>query len=118
MNLGRSALPMFAALGLCLSGTARANPCEQEVADAAKKLDFENRQILAMELTNNAPEVQMLRREYNYRFMLFLQMQTQCNDAVRAERQGAAPAAGSAGCSKDTDCKGNRICVSGACVDP
>lgn len=28
----------------------------------------------------------------------------------------AAPAAG--GCTKDTDCKGDRVCVKGDCVDP
>lgn len=29
-----------------------------------------------------------------------------------------APAAGQAGCVKDTDCKGDRICEYGRCVDP
>jgi hypothetical protein len=28
------------------------------------------------------------------------------------------PAPAPAGCAKDTDCKGERICVEGACVDP
>ena len=30
----------------------------------------------------------------------------------------AAPGPPPAGCAKDTDCKGDRICVQGACVDP
>ena len=33
-----------------------------------------------------------------------------------ARLRAAPPAA--AGCGKDTDCKGDRICVSGACTDP
>jgi hypothetical protein len=34
-----------------------------------------------------------------------------------ADPTGAAPAAGP-GCSRDTDCKGERICVQGSCVEP
>ncbi len=30
----------------------------------------------------------------------------------------ASPATSAGGCSKDTDCKGERICVASACVDP
>jgi hypothetical protein len=30
----------------------------------------------------------------------------------------AAPAAGQPGCQYDTQCKGERVCVSGQCVDP
>lgn len=30
----------------------------------------------------------------------------------------AAPAAPAAGCAKDTDCKGDRVCVQGQCGDP
>jgi hypothetical protein len=49
--------------------------------------------------------------------LLFISFREQCAAQVRAEHgdQGAAAASG---CTKDTDCKGNRICVSGACVDP
>jgi hypothetical protein len=40
--------------------------------------------------------------------------------AYRCGKPGTAASApaSSAGCSKDTDCKGDRICESGKCVDP
>jgi hypothetical protein len=37
-----------------------------------------------------------------------------CREAPTA----ATPGAGGGGCAKDTDCKGERICEAGACVDP
>jgi Protein of unknown function (DUF2846) len=44
-------------------------------------------------------------------------------DAVLASQMSASQAAPppevpAAGCSKDSDCKGDRICTAGACVDP
>ena len=109
---------LAALLGLSIPGRARALPCEEDVEKAAKALDVENRQILALELTSNTPQVQALRRQHNMRFQVFLQMKAECDLAVRAGSTGAAPASGTGGCAKDTDCKGDRICVGGACVNP
>lgn len=41
--------------------------------------------------------------------------QVACNPAQESETNTGG---GDAGCSYDTQCKGERICVSGACVDP
>ncbi len=117
----RSTFPLLslaALLGLSIPGPARALPCEEEVAKAAQALDVENRQILALELTSNSPQVQAFRRQYNLRFQVFLQMKTECDLAVRGLGPATVPASGSTGCAKDTDCKGDRICVQGACVNP
>ena len=46
---------------------------------------------------------------------------TDCKgDRVCVKGQCVAPQVSDAGtaCAKDTDCKGNRICVAGGCVDP
>ena len=96
----------------------QAHPCEEELAKVQESLGYENRNLALLELSTRDPQVQVLRNNYNYRVMLFLQAQAQCAQAVRDEHQGNARAAGSPGCSKDVDCKGNRICVSGSCVDP
>jgi len=117
----RSTIPVWslvALLGLSIPGSALAHPCEEEVAKAAQSLDLENRQILALELTNNSPQVQAFRRQYNLRFQVFLQMKAECDVALRGGGPGAAPTGGTGGCAKDTDCKGDRICVGGACVNP
>jgi len=38
--------------------------------------------------------------------------------AKRVRDQAPAPAPTTSGCTKDTDCKGDRVCTNGACVDP
>jgi hypothetical protein len=114
----RSALWLATLLALLLPAASLAHPCEQEVAQAVQKLAYENQQIAALEVAGNGPAVQALRREHTYRMQLLQQMQTECAQSVRDERQGAAPAAGPRGCAKDTDCKGDRICVAGACSAP
>jgi hypothetical protein len=38
--------------------------------------------------------------------------------AAHPSPAAAAPAAAEAGCQYDTQCKGDRVCVSGECVDP
>ncbi len=104
-------------LVLSVPGAARAHPCEAEVAEAIQKLAFENQQVVAMELAGNSPVARALRSEHTYRVQVLQQMQMQCAQSVREEKQGTAPAGGVPGCGKDTDCKGERICVRGACVD-
>jgi hypothetical protein len=111
-------LSLAALLGLSMPAPVHALPCEEEVAKAAQALDVENRQILALELTSNSPQVQAFRRQYNLRFQVFLQMKAECDLAVRGMGPGSAPAGGTGGCARDTDCKGDRICVQGACVNP
>ena len=49
---------------------------------------------------------------------LLQQLQMECAQSVRDARQGAAPAVVPGGCAKDTDCKGDRICVAGSCRAP
>jgi hypothetical protein len=47
--------------------------------------------------------------------------QVSCKPEVVAAKPGqetAPAAAAAAGCSYDTQCKGDRVCVKGACVDP
>jgi len=114
---GSFAAVLVALLALSLPGAVRAHPCEAEVAEATQKLAYENQQILAMEMSGSSPVARALRNEHTYRVQVLQQLQTQCAQSVRDERQGAAPASGVAGCGKDTDCKGERICVRGACVD-
>ena len=42
-----------------------------------------------------------------------------CTPIAGPEAESATPAAGGASaCTKDTDCRGDRICTNGACVDP
>ena len=114
---GSFAAFLFASLALSLPALARAHACEAEVAEATQKLAYENQQIVAMEMSGNSPVARALRNEHTYRVQVLQQMQAQCARSVRDERQGTAPAGGVAGCGKDTDCKGERICVQGACVD-
>lgn len=103
---------------LGLPVAARAHACEEELAKVQESLGNENRNLALLELSTRDPQVQLLRNNYNYRVMLFLQAQAQCAQAVRDEHQGGQPGAALSGCTKDVDCKGNRICVSGSCVDP
>ena len=113
------AIRSFAALlVLLLPAVSVAHPCEQEVAQAMQKLAYENQQIAALEVAGNVPAVQALRREHTYRMQLLQQLQIECAQSVRDERQGATPAVLPGGCAKDTDCKGDRICVAGSCRAP
>ncbi len=96
---------------------ARAHPCEAEIAKAAADLDIENRNLLLLEMQSTDPRVRTLRADFDRRFLLFVSMRDQCAANVRAEKSGAAPTT-TGGCAKDTDCKGDRICVSGTCVNP
>jgi hypothetical protein len=114
----RLALAAVVILATSSPALVRANPCEEEIAKAAIMLEWENRNIIAMELTVMTPTVMMLRNNYNQRLMIFLQMRARCEQAVREERQAAEGGPVATGCGKDTDCKGNRICIQGACVDP
>ncbi|MEY2667657.1 MAG: hypothetical protein RJA59_295 [Pseudomonadota bacterium] len=100
---------------LGLPAEVRAHACEEEIAKTHEWLAIENRNLAMLELSTRDPRVQLLRSNYNYRLMLFLQAQAECAQAVREEHKGGEPATG---CGKDVDCKGNRICVSGSCVDP
>ena len=72
-------MSLVALLGLSMPDPVHALPCEEEVAKAAQALDVENRQILALELTNNSPQVQAFRRQYNLRSQVFLQMKAECD---------------------------------------
>jgi hypothetical protein len=119
MRVGRPSrrvLAILAVLATQFPGLAAAHPCEQEIAEAAQRLDLLHRQILALEATRSGPYVQALRNDYNVQVSVFVQLRLQCEQSVRAEQGGGASA--TAGCAKDTDCKGARICVSGACKDP
>jgi hypothetical protein len=107
---------MLGALVLVTPGEAGAHPCEEEIAKGRQFLDYENRNLLLLELAGPNPTVQILRNNLNFRMMQFMQAQAQCAQAVRDEQQGGAPAA--TGCTRDVECKGDRICVSGACVNP
>ncbi len=102
---------------LLLPRVARAHPCEDEIAKAAQDLDLENRNLLLLELQGSNPTVRLMRADFDRRFLLFISMRDQCAATVRAEKAGGAGRAAS-GCTKDTDCKGDRICASGACVNP
>lgn len=102
---------------LALPAPARAHPCEEEIAKAAEALDLENRNLLLLEMQTSDPRVRALRSDFDRRFVLFVSMRDQCAANVRAEKSGASPAT-AGGCAKDTDCKGDRICVKGSCVDP
>ena len=108
---------VLVSLVLSVPGAARAHPCEAEVAEATQKLAYENQQVVALEMAGNSSVARALRNEHTYRMQVLQQMQTQCARSVREEKQGTAPAGGVVGCGKDTDCKGERICVRGACVD-
>jgi hypothetical protein len=113
-----AATPLLLALvALAVPAAARAHPCEAEVAEATQKLASENQQILALELAGNSPVAKALRSEHTYRMQVLQQLQLQCAQSVRDERQGTSPAP-AGGCQKDTDCKGARICVRGQCTDP
>jgi hypothetical protein len=114
----RSPLLLAALLALLVPATSMAHPCEQEVAQATQKLAYENQQIAALEMAGNGPAVQSLRREHTFRTQLLQQLQMECAQAMRDQRQGTTPAAVPGGCAKDTDCKGDRICVAGACRAP
>jgi hypothetical protein len=114
----RYLVTLAALLVLVVPGASSALPCEQDVAQATQKLAYENQQIAALEMAGNGPAVQALRREHTYRMLLLQQMQTECAQSVRDQRQGAAPTPAPGGCAKDTDCKGDRICVAGACRAP
>ena len=102
---------------LAAPGIARAHPCEEEIAKAAQDLDLENRNLLLLEMQGSNPTVRLLRADFDRRFLLFISLRDQCAANVRAEKSGSGAPAPS-GCTKDTDCKGDRICVSGSCVNP
>ena len=103
---------------LGLPTEVRAHACEEELAKVQESLGYENRNLALLELSTRDPRVQLLRNDYNYRVMLFLQAQAQCAQAVREEHKEGQPATAATGCGKDVDCKGDRICVSGSCVAP
>jgi hypothetical protein len=109
---------LLMSLGLTMPARANALPCEEEIEKGRQALDLENRNLLALELMTRDPRVQVLRNDFNYRLMIFTQAQAQCAQAVRDDAQRRAPAASYPGCQRDTDCKGNRICASGTCVNP
>jgi hypothetical protein len=114
----RSPFGLAALLALLVPAASMAHPCEQEVAQATQKLAYENQQIAALEMAGSSPAVQALRREHTFRTQLLQQLQIECAQLVRDQKQGTAPAAVPGGCAKDTDCKGDRICVAGACRAP
>jgi len=45
-------------------------------------------------------------------------MRLQAEPVPAAATPAAAPAPAGAGCAKDVDCKGDRVCEQGHCVDP
>lgn len=119
--------------------TAHAHPCEAKVAELTdliygkikpaldKRRAMDRMALTVPSLAESARESirQADQDEAMYLGMLQQERQ-QCEAAVAEERRAAAeqkPAAKkkaprTSGCAKDTDCKGERICVSGACVDP
>ena len=133
-------------LALALPAVAMPHPCEVEVAQRKKDLDAIRGAVATIEAARpDDLQRQMLtgaRGKYDLELRRTTEAQARCERLVREESPGAAPspvtpavetarppaapspaAAAPAtprltGCGKDTDCKGDRICVNGACQDP
>jgi hypothetical protein len=89
----RFLLGLSVLLALLVPAASMAHPCEQEVAQATQKLAYENQQIAALEMAGSSPAVQALRREHTFRTQLLQQLQIECAQLIRDQKQGAAPAA-------------------------
>jgi TolA-binding protein len=137
----RTTTALLALLALTLPAVAMPHPCEAEVAQMRKDLDAIRGAVATIEgLRPSDNQRQVLagaKSKYDLEQQRTKEAQARCEKLVRAENPGAraaaapapesAPAVSAAeapaapcltGCGKDTDCKGARICVNGACQDP
>jgi hypothetical protein len=136
----RTTAALLVTLALTLPAVAMPHPCEVEVAQMKKDLDAIRGAVATIEAVRPSDlQRQMLtgaQGKYDLELRRTTEAQARCERRVREESPGATPspasgvaasaspqAAASAtpcltGCGKDTDCKGDRICVNGACQDP
>jgi hypothetical protein len=139
---------LLVTLALTLPSVAMPHPCEVEVAKLKKDLDEIRGAVATIEAVPPSDmQRQMLagaKGKYDLELRRWTEAQARCEGLVQGENPGAAPSPPSGGappvvpasaaaspeapttpgtpcltgCGKDTDCKGDRICVKGACQDP
>jgi hypothetical protein len=142
----RTTTALLVTIGLALPAVATPHPCEAEVAQMRKDLDAIRGAVASIEAVPASDmQRQMLagaKGKYDLERRRLNEAQARCDRLLREENPGGmpsapevrvpapAPAALAApaveapdapcltGCGKDTDCKGDRICVNGACQDP
>ena len=139
----RTTIAPLAMLALTLPAVAMPHPCEVEVAKLKKDLDAIREAVATIEAVPPSDlQRQMLagvKDRYDVEQRRTSMAQARCDQLVREESPTSppgpvvpAPAPVAAtpeatatpaspcltGCGKDTDCKGDRICVKGSCQDP
>jgi hypothetical protein len=133
----RTTAALLAMLALTLPASARAHPCEVEVAKLKKDLEAIREAVATVEAVPPSDlQRQMLtgvKDRYDLERRRTSEAQARCDRLVREENPGTPPTPAAtaspeapttaaspclSGCGKDTDCKGDRICVKGSCQDP
>jgi hypothetical protein len=135
----RTTAALLVTIGLALPAVAMPHPCEVEIAQMKKDLDAIRGAVASIEAVPASDmQRQMLagaRGKYDLELRRMKEAQARCEPQVREESPGSPPSPSSevaaaapavetpaapclTGCGKDTDCKGDRICVNGACQDP
>ncbi|MEI7703082.1 MAG: hypothetical protein WCK73_00635 [Deltaproteobacteria bacterium] len=134
------ALPGVASPHPCETEVAQMKKNLEEVHQAIATLEASKPSDLQAQMLKN------VKGKYDPQLRLTTEAQAACEKLVRAENPGVAPPPVAAvaappvaaavilpevnvappptptvcftGCGKDTDCKGDRICVKGECIDP
>jgi hypothetical protein len=134
----RTTVVLLVTIGLALPAVAMPHPCEVELAQMRKDLDAIRGAVASIEAVPASDmQRQMLsgaKGKYDLEQRRLTEAQARCERLVREESPAPVPSPAPAvqvapaveapttpcptGCGKDTDCKGARICVNGACQDP
>jgi hypothetical protein len=130
-------------LALSLPAVALPHPCEAEVAQMKKDLDAIRDAVATIEGLRPSDNQRLVlagaKDKYDLELRRLTAAQARCDGLVAPAAPAPAPTPVFAppavapvspappatpatpcltGCGKDTDCKGDRICVNGSCQDP
>ncbi len=139
----RTMTALLLLLALALPAVAMPHPCEAEVAQMRKDLDAIRDAVATIEGLRPSDNQRLVlagaKDKYDLELRRMTAAQARCDELVAPAAPVPAPAAAApvipsspatpvpsatpatpclTGCGKDTDCKGDRICVNGACQDP
>jgi len=143
----RTTTALLLLLALSLPAVAMPHPCEAEVAQMKKELDAIRDAVATIEGLRPSDNQRLVlagaKDKYDLELRRMTAAQARCDELVAPAAPAPVPAPALApalapaavapatpvpsatpatpcltGCGKDTDCKGDRICVNGACQDP